>query len=263
METIELQQHDGVVKVILNRPQVRNAFNSKMIAEITSAMKTLSAQPELRCVQIVGAGKSFCAGADLEWMRSMVQFTQQQNLEDSQQLYDMFAAIKNIPAPVVVAVQGHAMGGALGILATADIVIAEDQAEFCFSEAKLGLAPAVISAFVKDKISISSMNHLFLTAAIFGAQHAKSVGLVHSVVAADQLETELQTITEQICHNGPLAIRATKKLIQHISHETDTQLKKTTTELIAHLRVSTEGQEGIQSFLQRREPTWRTNLENP
>lgn len=258
METI-LFNIGTVATIKLNRPQVRNAFDPKMISEMTEVMRKLSQETQVRCVLITGEGRSFCAGADLEWMRSMAQFTEAENLNDSQKLYEMFAAIKSCPVPVIVGVQGHAMGGALGLLAAADIVIADEKSEFCFSEAKLGLAPAVISAFVKDKISASAMNHLFLTARAFTAPVALSVGLIHEICESSNLSAVLQQTTEQICSNGPLAVRATKKLIRDIANLQGVELKKSTTELIAQLRVSPEGQEGIQSFLQRRDPAWRTH----
>lgn len=190
----------------------------------------------------------------------MAKFTQAENLKDSQELYDMFAAIKNCPVPVIAKVHGHAMGGALGIVAASDIVIAEEQTEFCFSEAKLGLAPAVISAFVKDKISSSAMAHLFLTATVFSADHAKHVGLVHAVT--NDVDKDAQIVMDQICANGPQAVRSTKQLISQVYGAPGNSLKKLTTELISSLRVGVEGQEGIQSFLERREPQWRSHAGN-
>ncbi|MBY0316688.1 MAG: enoyl-CoA hydratase/isomerase family protein [Bdellovibrionales bacterium] len=260
MEMIERSEKNGVAQVILNRPQVRNAFNPKMISEITETFNSLTSSKDLRCVVISGNGKSFCAGADLEWMRSMAKFTQAENLKDSQELYEMFAAIKNCPVPVIAKVHGHAMGGALGIIAAADIVIAEEQTEFCFSEAKLGLAPAVISAFVKDKVSSSAMAHLFLTATVFSATHAKQVGLVHAVT--DDVAKDTQIVIDQIYGNGPQAVRATKHLISQVYGAPESSLKKVTTELISGLRVGAEGQEGIKSFLERREPQWRSHAGN-
>jgi methylglutaconyl-CoA hydratase len=256
METIELIETATVVRIKMNRPQVRNAFHPKMIEEITAAFHKIASQKNIRCVVFSGEGKSFCAGADLEWMRSMAQYTQSENLKDSELLFEMFASIKNCPVPVVSVVQGHAMGGALGILAASDIVIAEAQAEFCFSETKLGLAPAVISAFVREKISSSAMSHLFLSAIVFSAGHALQIGLIHHVTS--DLVGETQKVVNQICANGPEAVRATKKLITQLSQNTPESLKKMTTEMIASLRVSAEGQEGIKSFLDRREPQWRS-----
>lgn len=243
-----------VVKVELNRPQIKNAFNVKMIEELTSTFAQLNQEKDIRCIHLVGAGNSFCSGADIAWMRSMAQFTQQENQKDSQNLYNLFATIQESPVPIVAEVRGFAMGGALGLLAVSDVVVADSSSQFCFSEAKLGIAPAVIAAFVKNKMSYSHMNHLFLTAQMFTAEVALRTGLIHNVVEEDLLASEVQATIEMICKNGPTAIKKIKQLSKKVQSES--QLKEYTTQLIAELRVGAEGQEGLKSFFERRNPRW-------
>ena len=262
MNTILVKDEKNKINVRLNRPQVRNAFHPEMIAELTVAFKALQKNKDVKCVVLSGEGESFCAGADLGWMKSMVSFSRAQNKKDAEKLYDMFQAMYDLPCPLIGLAHGHAMGGALGLLAVCDLVVSEEKTEFCFSEVKLGLSPAVISAFVKNKMDLSQMSRWFLTGEVFSAMQAKDTGLVHEVTAQPQAVVEKWT--KAFTANGPQAVRETKTLLRKIvggsssNASSQTKLKKQTTDLIAKLRVGEEGQEGIKSFLEKRSPSWRS-----
>lgn len=259
MKTLIVEDYKSVVHVKLNRPQVRNAFHPEMIEELTSVFKKLSQNKNLRAVVLSGEGASFCAGADLEWMKSMVKYSKAQNKKDAEKLFVMFETMSNLPVVLMAQVHGHVMGGALGLLSVCDLVVAEEKTEFCFSEAKLGLSPAVISAFVKNKVSFAHMNRWFLTAEVFSALEAQKIGLVHEVAAGSHTQTQIDQWLKFINNNGPQAVRETKKLLRAIHGVSSLpKLKKTTTELIAKLRVGEEGQEGVKSFLEKRSPAWRS-----
>lgn len=259
MKTLIVEDRQNVVHVKLHRPQVRNAFHPEMIEELTKVFKGLAKNKNLRAVVLSGEGASFCAGADLEWMRSMVQFSKAQNKKDAEKLFIMFETLAQLPVVLMAYVHGHVMGGALGLLAVCDLVVAEEKTEFCFSEAKLGLSPAVISAFVKNKVNHSQMSRWFLTAEIFSATQAQQMGLVHEVAAGTNTQIQIDRWLKSITNNGPLAVKETKKLLKSIQGEfSSPRLKKVTTDLIAKLRVGEEGQDGINSFLEKRTPSWRT-----
>lgn len=258
-KTIVITDEKKMISVRLNRPQVRNAFHPEMIAELTTTFKTLKKNKDVRCVVLSGEGESFCAGADLGWMKSMVSFSRAQNKKDAEKLYVMFQEMYDLACPLIGVVHGHAMGGALGLLAVCDLVVAEEKTEFCFSEVKLGLSPAVISAFVKNKMELAQMSRWFLTGEVFSSEQATNMGLVHEVTS------QTQAVVEKWCKafmaNGPQAVRESKALLRKIAgpaSPTPTKLKKQTTDLIAKLRVGTEGQEGIKSFLEKRSPSWRS-----
>lgn len=257
MKTLIIKNEKTVIRVCLNRPQVRNAFHPEMISELTSIFKELKKNKDVRCVVLLGEGESFCAGADLAWMKSMVSFSRTQNKKDAEKLYDMFQVMFELPCPLIGVAQGHAMGGALGLLAVCDMVVAEEKTEFCFSEVKLGLSPAVISAFVKNKMDLSQMSRWFLSGEVFNAQQAKDMGLVHEVT--NQTQIVLDKWCKAFLANGPQAVRETKTLLRKIvGDSSQAKLKKQTTDLIAKLRVGSEGQEGIKGFLEKRSPSWRS-----
>lgn len=261
MSTLIVENKNNVCTIKLNRPNVRNAFQPEMITELTNAFAQIENDSKVRAVRLKGEGKSFCAGADLDWMRSMAKYNRQENITDSKELYKMFATIQDCSVPVVTEVHGHVMGGALGLLAVSDIVVAEETTQFCFSEARLGLAPAVISSFVKNKVSFSAMSRWFLTAEVFSSLEAQEMGLVHKVVEVHYLESTTQAMLRSICDNGPQAVRATKKLLSQLIGN-QTNVEQLTTELIADLRVSDEGQEGLNSFFDKRKPSWKLNEGN-
>jgi methylglutaconyl-CoA hydratase len=258
MKTILVKDEKNKISISLNRPQVRNAFHPEMIAELTSVFKTLKKNKIVRSVVLSGEGESFCAGADLEWMKSMAKFNRVQNKKDAEKLFAMFQEMHELPCPLIGVAHGHAMGGALGLLAVCDVVVAAEKTEFCFSEVKLGLSPAVISAFVKNKMELSQMSRWFLTGEVFTSAQAKEMGLVHEIKPQPQIREVVDKWTRSFAANGPQAVRETKLLLRKIANETSSvKLKKQTTDLIAKLRVSPEGQEGIKGFLEKRSPSWR------
>jgi methylglutaconyl-CoA hydratase len=257
MKTVSFSKQNHVATIHLNRPDVRNAFHPEMIADLTRIFKSLPLEKDIRVVHLAGQGKSFCSGADLEWMKSMASFSEAENLTDAEKLFEMFESIQHCPYPVVTKVHGHVMGGALGLVAVSDLIVADQDTQFCFSEAKLGLAPAVISAFVKDRLSMSHMNRWFLTAEVFGSAQALEMGLVHSVARGADVDATVKKWTEGLLANGPVAVQATKKLIREVSSTNDNMtLKKITSRLIAQLRAGQEGQEGLKSFFEKRKPSW-------
>lgn len=254
MDSLRVLKKEHIVSVSLNRPKVRNAFNEEMIADMTRVFKEVAKDKDLRVMILQGAGESFSAGGDLNWMKSMVNYTEKENIADSEKLFEMYEALQNIPVPVVTMVHGHAMGGALGLVAASDIVYAEEDTQFCFSEVRLGLAPAVISAFVKNKIHTRDMHRYFLTAEVFDAADAFDMGLIHGYGSKEEVEETVFKTAQKISNNGPQAVRATKKLIYDLQESKN--LKKTTSEVIAKLRVGEEGQEGLSAFFEKRKPTW-------
>ena len=255
MTLIKLDKQNSIYTITLNRSEVRNAFNDKMISEMTELFKSLQSDQTVRAVILKGDGESFCAGADLNWMKSMVQYTEQENIEDSNKLYDMFSELEKVPVPVIGQIHGHAMGGAMGLVALCDIVAAETDTKFCFSEVRLGLAPAVISSFVAKKMSRSQLHRWFLTAEIFDGSQAHDMGLIHFCGDKASVEEFVKKVSSKVSNNGPEAVRATKKLIQQ-TLDTSEDIKKETVELIAKLRVSAEGQEGLNSFFNKNKPNW-------
>lgn len=257
MKTIVFTEIDQIVFIKLNRPDVRNAFNADMIAELTQAFRDLQNRNDLRAVGLTGEGKVFCAGADLNWMKSMVNFSLAENKQDSEKLYEMFAAMKNLDLPIVAHIHGAAFGGALGLVACCDYVVAETGTKFCFSEVKLGIAPAVISSFVLDRAT-PAVKYYMSSAEIFAEDQGKQLGLVNYSGTKDEGTKEFQRVLHLYKDNGPMAVRQTKKLLRELSSVPMNQHKDVTTNLIAQLRISTEGQDGIKSFLENRKPSWKT-----
>ncbi|UYL08614.1 enoyl-CoA hydratase-related protein [Bdellovibrio sp. SKB1291214] len=258
MNFVVIAEMDHVAYVKLNRPDVRNAFNPEMIAEITETFHQLEMRRDLRAVVLQGEGKSFCAGADLNWMREMVNFSYHQNREDSLRLFAMFEAIAKCTLPIIGLIHGAAFGGALGLVAVCDEVIAEEGTQFCFSEVKLGIAPAVISAFVQRKAVAGKVRPLMLSGAVFNPQVAQQAGLVTEIAPVGEGHNLLQKIIANYKQGGAEAVRETKKLLNDIANLTWEQQRDRTTHLIAERRASDEGQEGLKSFLEKREPSWRS-----
>lgn len=257
MSVVVVSEIEYVAYVKLHRPDVRNAFNPEMIEQLTKIFTDLNQRKDLRAVAILGEGKAFCAGADLNWMKSMVNYTLEQNRTDSLVLFKMFEAIANCQLPVVGVVQGAAFGGALGLIACCDYVIAEDSAQFCFSEVKLGLAPAVISSFVARKAVPGLVRPLMLSAKVFDAHEAQRAGLVTDVVASSDSHQALAKLMHLFKEAGPEAVRETKKLLNVLPSLNWEEQRDRTTKLISERRVGTEGQEGLKSFLEKRQPSWR------
>jgi methylglutaconyl-CoA hydratase len=258
--TVEVEGHGPVVSVVLNRPEVRNAFNAKTIDELTAAARAV-AQSDARVVILSGRGRSFSAGADISWMRSSLDFTPEENRADAARMSDMFASIGQLPQPVIARVQGAALGGGMGLLAVADIVVAEEGTIFGFTETKLGIIPAVISRFVLPKIGTSWARALFLSGERFGVDVAREIGLVHWIAAEGSLDALVQEKVDELMSAGPQAVREAKALIAEAEGLPDAALRDLTVERIARLRASAEGQEGLRAFLEKRRAAWRTSPE--
>lgn len=257
MSFVVVTELNQVAYVKLHRPEMRNAFNPEMIAELTVLFNSLNSRRDLKAIVLQGEGKAFCAGADLNWMKEMVNFSFDQNREDSLKLFNMFDAVANCTLPVIGLVHGAVFGGALGLVAVCDEVVAEENTQFCFSEVKLGIAPAVISSFVNRKAVLGKVRPLMLSGVVFNSHIAQQAGLVSEVVAVGEGHTALQKVLHNYLQCGPDAVRETKKLLNALPFLNWDQQKEATTTLIAKLRTSVEGQEGVKSFLEKREPTWR------
>lgn len=254
--TIERSFQDRIATVTLRRPQVHNAFNPQTITELTTAFQELGTDEQLHAIVLTGEGRSFSAGADIRWMQETVAYTTEQNLEDAGRLAAMLQTIQDCPCPVLARVNGHAFGGGVGLLAVCDLVIAAEQARFALSEVKLGLAPAVISPFLLRKIGLSHARALFITGERFSAPRALTMGLVHSVVPLERLDEAVQNALHELLTSAPQALRACKQLALHVGEIDAESAHLYTTETIARLRVSEEGQEGLQAFLEKRQPRW-------
>ncbi len=250
---------EGIVTTIwLNRPEVHNAMDDIMISELTSSFKSLRDNKNIRAVVLRGKGKSFCAGADLNYMKSIAGFGFEENVKDGEKLADLFRSIYDFPAATLALVHGSAYGGANGLLAACDIVIAETNTTFSFSEVKLGISPATISPFVIRRIGEYGAKELMLTGKRFKSAEAEKWHLVNHVADENELEETLQKLIRQILSSGPRAVRETKELIGEVidSKKLDDVIKYTT-QMIARLRASEEGQEGMASFLEKRKAKWQ------
>jgi methylglutaconyl-CoA hydratase len=258
MTTTLLISRDGpVARVFLNRPDVRNAFNDRVIAELTAAFTGFAADDTLRAVVLGGHGKAFCAGADLSWMRAMADYTWEQNRTDAQGLADMLHAIWSCPVPVVGRVHGDCYAGGVGLAAVCDILVAAEGVNFCLSEAKLGLLPATIGPYVVKALGEQASRRYFTTAERFDATRARELGFVHEVVPADALDAKVDELVAALVANGPAAVRACKALVQDVAgRPIDGGLRAETARRIADIRASDEGKEGVQAFLNKRKPSW-------
>jgi len=257
MKHLTLHFERGVETVTLNRPEVRNAFNDEVIAELTAVFSELARRSEVRCVVLAGNGPAFCAGADLNWMKRMAGYTREENLADAAALARMLEVIYHCPKPTVARVQGDVYAGGMGLVAACDMAVSVDSAQYCLSEVKLGLIPATISPYVVRAMGARAAHRYFLTAERFGAAEALRIGLVHEVVPAEQLDAAVATLTQALVSAGPEAMKACKKLLHDVAgQEITAGLVQRTVEGIADIRASDEGREGIQSFLGKRKPTW-------
>lgn len=249
--TIHVRRLANVDYVTLNRPEVRNAFNEQVIAEMTAWADRAAADGSLRGVVIGGAGPSFCAGADLAWMSKMAAYTHEENLRDARAAAAMFATIDKLPMPVIAQIHGAALGGGAGLAAVADIAVAADDTTFGFTEVRLGLLPAVIAPYVLAKIGQSSARELFVTGRRFDAEHARRIGLVHAVVPAAELIDTVNGYVREIAANGPEAMVAAKALIRRIANLSIAEAAPITAEAIADRRVSDEAQKMMKVFLKK------------
>lgn len=257
MKHLTLHFERGVETVTLNRPEVRNAFNDEVIAELTAVFSELARRSEVRCVVLAGNGPAFCAGADLNWMKRMAGYTREENLADAAALARMLEVIYHCPKPTVARVQGDVYAGGMGLVAACDMAVSVDSAQYCLSEVKLGLIPATISPYVVRAMGARAAHRYFLTAERFSAAEALRIGLVHEVVKAEQLDATVAALTQALVSAGPEAMKACKKLLHDVAgQEITAGLVQRTVEGIADIRASDEGREGIQSFLGKRKPSW-------
>jgi methylglutaconyl-CoA hydratase len=253
---LTIERHGGVERVTLNRPEVRNAFNEHVIAELTAWATQAHEDTDLRVVVIAGAGKVFSAGADAGWMAKMAAYSHDENVRDARAGAEMFLAINTVPAIVIGRIQGAALGGGSGLAAVCDIVVTESAAIFGFTETKLGILPAMISPYVLQKIGASAARDLFLTGRRFDAAKAKEIGLVHEVVAPGQLDDAVERFVDEALSAAPTAVARAKRLIPNVLGKAPADVIGITAEAIATQRVSPEGQEGLKAFLEKRKPRW-------
>ena len=255
--TLDVQRSGPVARVFLNRPEVRNAFNDGVIVELTQTFAALGADSTLRCIVLGGHGKAFCAGADLNWMRAMAGYSWEQNRADARSLADMLWTLYSCPLPIVGRVHGDCYAGGLGLAAVCDVLLAAEGVSFCLSEAKLGLLPATIGPYVVKAMGEQAARRWFVTAERFSAAQAHAMGFVHECVAPDALDAKVDEIVAALVANGPMAVRACKKLVQDVAGRAiDADLRADTARRIADIRASDEGREGIASFLGKRAPNW-------
>ncbi len=255
-ECLDVGREDGVVRVWLDRPDVRNAFNPVLIEELRVAMESVGSDDAVRAVVLGGRGKVFCAGADLGWMRDMAGYTRDENEADARRLAEMLEALDSCPVPVVGRVQRAAYGGAVGLLACCDSVVCTDDCTFALSEVRLGISPATIAPYVIAKIGGTGARDLFLSGEPFDAARALRLGLVHQVVPATELDDAVDRKLARLRKAGPQAARETKALVRSMTALADEARREQTAALIARLRVSSEGQEGLGAFLEKRQPGW-------
>ncbi len=247
-----------VATVTLARLEARNALNATLIEELTRCFEELAEDESIRVVVLTGEGPSFCAGADIAYMRDTAGFSYEENLEDARRLADMFLAVDDLPKPVVAKVLGAAIGGGVGLVAAADVAVAEEGTRFAFSEVRLGIAPATIAPFVVRKIGYSRTRALFLTGERFDAERAREIMLVHEVVPEGDIDAAVERVVAQLLQGGPAAQAAIKELLRQIEATEPMEALGIMTQLIAELRVGEEGQEGLGAFLEKREPFWRS-----
>ena len=256
-ETLSIRLSNHVGSITMNRPDVRNAFNDEVIAEITQAFAELGAREDVRCIVLAAEGPAFCAGADLNWMRRMADYSREENLADAAKLAEMLRVIYECPKPTVARVQGDVVAGGMGLVACCDVAVSVDTAGYCLSEVKLGLIPATISPYVIRAMGARAAHRYFLTAERFTAQEALRLGFVHEVVQPNQLDAKLNEITQALVKNSPNAVKVCKKLVQDVAFaEMGQPLIEKTVEGIADIRSSAEGREGVSAFLGKRKPSW-------
>ncbi|HZY66109.1 MAG: enoyl-CoA hydratase-related protein [Actinomycetota bacterium] len=256
-ENLKVRADGFVLHVSLNRPDTRNALNAGLIADLTDCFEQVAEDETVRVVVLSGEGRSFCAGADIGYMRDTANFTYEENLEDARRLAAMYRAVEACPKPVVAAVRGAAIGGGAGLVAAADVVLAEEGTVFAFSEVRLGIAPATIAPFVVRKIGLSQARTLFLVGERFDAGRAQEIGLVHEAVPEDRLDETVEEKVSQLLKGGPRAQAATKGLLDELRSAAPDEITGLMAHRIAALRTGVEGQEGLGAFMEKRKPAWR------
>ena len=259
-QAIRISAQGGVATVVLSRPDVRNAFNDEVIAELSQAFIQLGDDPQVRAIVLMAEGPAFCAGADLNWMRRMADYSREENEQDAEKLAFMLRTIYECPKPTIARVQGDVYAGGMGLVACCDMAVSVDTANYCLSEVKLGLIPATIGPYVIRAMGPRASHRYFLTAERFSAAEARRIGFVHEVVPADQLDATVSTWVQALLAASPNAIKECKKLVQYVADRDITRLLiDHTVKAIADLRASDEGKEGVQSFLNKRKPAWMVN----
>lgn len=254
--TIKFEVRDKVARITFNRPEVRNAFNSEMISEISSLFAEINTRDDIRVVVMTGEGKAYCAGADLKWMVDVLNYSYDENLEDSKNLAGMFYNINNCPFPTIARVNGAAIGGGCGLVAVCDIVIASNKALFSLSEVKIGLVPACISPYVIRRMGDRYSREYFLTGERIGVEKALAAGLVNEVVSEDELDAAVDRRVKRLLSSGPKALAWCKQLLQNVPSMPEKEAGEYTAEVIAKLRMGDEGQEGMKAFFEKRKPNW-------
>jgi methylglutaconyl-CoA hydratase len=256
--TLEIQRDGAVACVWLNRPDVRNAFNDTVIAELSATFRELGADASLRAIVLGGRGKAFCAGGDLNWMRAMAGYSWEQNRADAQALADMLYTLYTCPLPLVGRVHGDCYAGGVGLAAVCDVLVAADGMHFCLSEARLGLLPATIGPYVVRALGQQASRRYFISAERFSAAEAQRLGFVHELASADTIDARVDALVQALVANGPEAVKASKRLVQDLAGAPLTpELRADTARRIADIRASDEGREGVQSFLTKRAPRWQ------
>jgi methylglutaconyl-CoA hydratase len=254
---IRRERQTGVGTITLDRPDLHNAFDDHMMRDLTAAMREFSADPEVRVIVLAAQGRSFCAGADLNWMKRMVDYSFDENVTDAMVLADMLRSIRDAAKPVIARVQGAAFGGGVGLVAACDMAVACPDASFCLSEVKLGIIPAVISPYLLEKIGSGNARRYALSAERFGAAEAHRIGLVAQVEdGPEQMDAWLAKMTSRLARNSPAALAACKQLISEVNDAETGDVDRITCRHIAEIRVSTEGQDGLLAFLEKRSPRW-------
>lgn len=257
MKTIKIIQNNDIFRIVLNRTEVHNAFHPEMISELTDTFKSLQEKKDIKAIILSGEGSSFCSGADLNWMKSMAKFSFEENMKDAEKLHDLLVAALQTLTPIIGKVHGHAFGGGLGLLAICDIVVAEKQTQFCFSEVKLGLVPAIILPFVLLKTSSSQVREYALTAKTFDTTQAKDMGLIQFYGNAKAVDEYIDHSIGMLRRTGTKAVRETKRILNMEAENYIHKVSKSETiRIISECRVSEEGQEGLSAFFEKRKPQW-------
>ncbi|MBW7834000.1 MAG: enoyl-CoA hydratase/isomerase family protein [Simplicispira suum] len=257
MSHLQITYEGAVARITLTQPEVRNAFSDEVIADITAAFTEAGGRAEVRAVVLAAEGTAFCAGANLNWMRRMADYTREENLADAAKLAEMLRVIYECSKPTIARVQGDVYAGGMGLVAACDMAVAVDTAGFCLSEVKLGLIPATISPYVIRAMGARAAHRYFLTAERFDAAEAHRIGFVHEVVGADALDAKVAELVKALTSASPNAVRACKRLVSDVAErDINAQLIAATVDGIADIRASDEGREGVQAFLQKRKPSW-------
>ena len=255
-ETIICRKEKQKLSLTLNRPKVHNAFNSTMISEMLDVLKAIKDDASVRVIVLTGKGKSFCAGADLNWMREIIHYSYDQNLKESLEIAELLHTIYSVPKPTIARVNGTAIGGGVGFLSACDIVVAASTAKFGLSEVKIGLIPAAISPYVVKRIGECKAREYFLTGERISAEKGEKIGLVNRVCPYENLDSEIENMVERLLSSGPDAMASCKELLFKVPQISLEEAKEYTARMIANLRVSDEGQEGMTAFLEKRKPSW-------